>query len=761
MIDRTQRTRELFEAAVALSPADRGAYLDRACGGDPSLRAEVERVLAADAAATGFLESPIPHAASVSDPLIGRRIGRFRIKRCIGSGGMGTVYEAIQDQPERSVALKVLRADRVRAEAITRFAHESEILARLQHAGVAQIYEAGTYAEGGVSLPYFAMEYLPDALPITRFASDRSATLPETLELFARACAAVQYGHQRGVIHRDLKPANILVVEEETAPGRGTGCSAAQPKIIDFGVARVTRTGAEITSTQTEPGTYVGTLTYMSPEQCMPDADLDTRSDVYSLGVVLFQMLTGEMPYDVSGVPPFEIPRLVREIEPRRPSEVNRRLRGDLETIILTALEKDRERRYQTVAALEGDIRRFLKGDAIEAKADRRWYVLGKAMYRHRAAVGAAAVVLVASVAASLVSTNFWRQSERDRSRLTTVVTELELQQAETAEALERATQSERLAGDRLGEMTTFARDKLAELRESLGPEHDMTLKSMYDLSMLLKRHGALAEVEAIAREALEIYEERFGREHVTTLRIMGGLASNLQDQDKFEEAESLLRECLDTRRRVLGEDDRATLVSMNNYGLFLNRVDRPAEAETVLRECLGHRRRVFGESHPSTLSTMNNLANSYMDQGDFDKAVGVYRQVLDARMELLGPLDTKTMISTHNLGQLYRRFDRPAEGEPYLREAYDAARRVLPEGHWHTALYASHLGRCLFAMKRFDEAEAYLLEGYDGLRRALGDDHGRTRTSLAALIKCYEALEHADLAVRYRRLMAASEPRR
>ena len=392
----SRRAIEVFEAAWERAPSERGAYLDKACGGDAALRAEVESLLKADERAAGFLEPPEQATSRSSppcDPLVGTTIGHYHVQRLIAAGGMGTVYEAVQKEPRRTVALKVIRPGMTSRSALQRFKHESEILGRLRHPGIAQIYEAGTHG-GDHGAPFFAMEFIPGARPITRFAEDGRLSTRERLRLFTKVCDAVQAGHQRGIIHRDLKPANILVDEQ------------GRPKLIDFGVARATDADLTIATLQTDVGELVGTLRYMSPEQCEGDAiELDTRSDVYALGVVLFELLTGDLPYNFNSTSPFDVPRVIREQEPRRMSSVNRVLRGDIDAIVLKALEKDRDHRYQSVPELMRDIQHYLDNEPIDAKRGRRWYVLRKTLRRHRVAfsVAAAFVVVVTASIAGLV----------------------------------------------------------------------------------------------------------------------------------------------------------------------------------------------------------------------------------------------------------------------------------------------------------------------------------------------------------------------
>jgi WD40 repeat protein/tRNA A-37 threonylcarbamoyl transferase component Bud32 len=401
-----QRAIEVFEAALERECNERNAYLDETCRESPELRAEVESLLAADEHARGFLEPPgqaTPPAVPDDNPLIGATVGHYHVIRVIAAGGMGTVYEAVQEEPHRTVALKVMRSGMASRSALQRFKHESEILGRLRHPGVAQIYEAGMHG-GDHGLPYFAMEYVPGALPITRYAEQRCLSMRERVELFVKVCDAVHAGHQRGIIHRDLKPANILVDDH------------GLPKLIDFGVARATDADLTIATLRTDIGVLVGTLRYMSPEQCAGDpSELDTRSDVYTLGVVLYELLTGQLPYDFSAASAFETPRIIREEEPRRMSAVNRLLRGDVETIVLKALEKDRERRYQSVAEFTRDIRHYLTHEPIEAKRGRRGYVLGKTLRRHRIAVTVTTALMVALTASAIGLGLLYRASEWQR----------------------------------------------------------------------------------------------------------------------------------------------------------------------------------------------------------------------------------------------------------------------------------------------------------------------------------------------------------
>jgi WD40 repeat protein/predicted Ser/Thr protein kinase len=406
---RSQRVRALFDQAADLPPEERGAFLDAVCPDDAALRAEVEELLAHDAASPtgefeeGFLKSPLvcaPEPALLAAALsaVGQEsplpahIGRYRVLRRLGEGGMGAVYEAEQDNPRRPVALKVIRPDLVSPGLVKRFTHEAQILGRLHHPGIAQVYEAGVAADGR---PFFAMEFIR-GLPLTEYARLRGLSAPARLDLLARVCDAVQHAHEKGVIHRDLKPGNILVDE--------TG----QPKILDFGVARATDADLQTTTARTEAGQLLGTLSYMSPEQVAGDpAALDRRSDVYALGVILFELLADRLPYRLEHLPLPEMARVIREQEPSRLGSIHSVFRGDVETIVGKALEKDKARRYASAGELAADIRRHLGNEPIRARPPSALYQLRKFARRHKGLVGGVAGVFAALLCGTIVSILF------------------------------------------------------------------------------------------------------------------------------------------------------------------------------------------------------------------------------------------------------------------------------------------------------------------------------------------------------------------
>jgi len=430
--DLARRAEELFIELADLPPEQRGPRLEEACAGNEALRDEVLSLLEALEEETGFLENPrvAPPAAGLDATLpAGTRIGAYTILGVLGSGGMGVVYLARQERPRRTVALKLIRRGLASPSMLRRFEHEAEVLGRLQHPGIAQIYEAGVAESASGGQPFIAMEFVRGRSLID-YARAHNLGTRERLELFARICDGVQHAHQRGVIHRDLKPANILVVDPtaedkaaaapppppsspaaqpagDTPPSglRAADASDAergQPKILDFGVARATDAELRHTTLHTSAGQIIGTLSYMSPEQVSGDTgDIDTRSDVYALGVILYELLAGRLPHDLSGRSLPEALRIIREDPPARLTTVSRTFRGDLETLVLKAIEKDRSRRYQSAADLGADVRRFLADEPIEAKRDSAMYVLRKQLRRYRSfvAAGVLAVLLLGVLA--------------------------------------------------------------------------------------------------------------------------------------------------------------------------------------------------------------------------------------------------------------------------------------------------------------------------------------------------------------------------
>jgi WD40 repeat protein/serine/threonine protein kinase len=511
--DRFRRVEEVFTEASRLDGDARERFVTQACGDDDELLREVHALLSHDTQPVDFFRTPALDAGVTLREKVRRvsaesgetpaRIGAYRLIRVIGEGGFGVVYIAEQDMPSRTVALKILRPGLATRNILKRFEYEAQVLGRLHHPGIAHIYEAGSAdIGGGRRQAYVAMEYI-EGKPLTTFAREKDLGVRERLELIAKVCDAVQHAHQKGIIHRDLKPANILVVESEGSSGAsGSGDTGArytslraQPKILDFGVARATDPELASTTLQTGIGQLVGTLPYMSPEQVAGESgEVDTRSDVYGIGVLLFEVLAGRLPYELGSRSIPDAARVIREQPPTKLGSINRSLRGEIDIIVGEALEKDKKRRYQSAAALADDIRRFLRGEPIAAKRDSALYVLRKQLRRYWAATLVAATFLLLligfSIYVSLQSRSFRLLAERETAANRETKTALSAARTERARADQNATLlTQQLAaanieqGRLLGRSgATISAEKLIWREHLVRPESTHTYWALWDL---------------------------------------------------------------------------------------------------------------------------------------------------------------------------------------------------------------------------------------------------------------------------------------
>lgn len=712
------------------------------------------------------------------------RLGRYTISRVLGEGGMGTVYEAEQENPRRSVALKVVRAGNLTPEMLRRFTQESRVLGRLQHPGIAQIYEAGTVRnEHGRDVPFFAMEFIK-GVPLTEHVNRKGLGTRDRLELIARVCDAVYHAHQKGVIHRDLKPGNIMVDE------------SGQPKVLDFGIARATDSDIQHATLRTDIGVLIGTIPYMSPEQVSGDPnELDTRSDVYALGVIAYELLAGRLPHDLGRKVIHEAARIIREEEPIRLSSINRTLRGDVETIVSKALEKDKLRRYQSAESLASDIRRYLRHEPITARPASTWYQLQKFSKRNTGLVAgtlAAFLFLSAGLVLALISRADAvraRDAESDAKRAA-LKSETDAQAAaarerERADELQRVSdfQAEMLAHidpTEAGELLT--EDVVTRFADALGragvpePERTEQVESFQRQWGRVNATDASRELidRTILRPAIEAIDANFrqqplvdaqlrqtlarlyrnlglsdaalplqerslmtrrrelGDDHPLTLDSLGNMGYLLGEMGRLADAEPYLRETLQRRRRVLGEDDPTTLVSINNYASLLQDMGRMAEAEVYYKEDLEKSRRVLGEDHPDTLIAINNMGYFLKVQGRLAEAEAYYREDLAKSRRLLGDDHPDTLISINNMGILLQDQGKLTEAESYLREVLERRRHLLGEEHPRTLTSINNLGVVLKDQGRLAEAEPFHREGLERARRVLGEDHPDTFISIA-----------------------------
>ena len=512
----------------------------------------------------------------------GQLIGRYKVVRVLGEGGMGAVFLAEQDKPTRLVALKIIRPGVASAKLLRRFEHEAQVLGRLQHPGIAQIYEAGSADTGEGAQPYFVMEYVRGR-SLLEYAQASQLGTRQRLELLAKICDAVQHAHQKGIIHRDLKPGNILVTEE------------GQPKILDFGVARATDADIQVTTIQTDVGQLVGTIPYMSPEQAGGDVtELDTRSDVYALGVLGYELLAGRLPYDLKKKTIPEAVRIIREDEPTPLSSVSRIYRGDLDTIVAKALEKDRERRYQSAAELAADVRRYLSDEPIVARRASTLYQLRKFARRNRGLVGGVAGAMVILVVALVVISTQAVRISREAAQ----VVETAAMAAQTNDFFESlllqtdflSAQKRAIAPADIG-INLKLMDVLAEALDRLDatpkPISDPALEATfrYRGGMGLFATGNLVDSRRHLERALQMRRELYGDEHPDTLECKVGLATTLiWFFDQRPRAEQLVREALAEYAQMPEPPDERTLRAMVALAVVLMNQERLVEMADVCR---------------------------------------------------------------------------------------------------------------------------------------------------------------------------------
>jgi tetratricopeptide (TPR) repeat protein len=788
---RWRKIEELYHSALEREGSGRAVFVAQACGGDESLRQEVESLLAQARDTENFLDAPALDVAArdlatspqPDAPTHPASIGRYRIIRLLGEGGMGTVYEAEQEEPRRIVALKVIKLGLATPDRLRRFRQESQALARLQHSGIAQIYESSTADAGSGPQPFFAMEFIR-GLPLKRYAEVHQLNTRQKLELVVKICEAVHHAHQRGLIHRDLKPGNIQVDE--------TG----QPKILDFGVARVTEADAQdgdLQPTMTGLGQLVGTLAYMSPEQVLGDPlEVDTRSDVYALGVILYELLSGRLPYQVNYRQLPEAVQTIREEEPASLSSIDRDYRGDIETLVRKALEKDKTRRYTSAADLGVDIQRYLNDEPIAARPPSASYQLQKFARRHRGLMAGVAAVFVVLLAGVAVST--WMAVRANRAEKAALE---ERDRATAAEASAKAVSdflqndllAQASAGGQAGPGTKpdpdlkvrtaldraaagisqkFEKQPLVEAsirqtmgfayldlgiysqaqkqieraielrRRLLGEDHPDTLSVMNDLAYLYRAEGKYAQAEPLASKVLEVRRRLLGEEHQDTLRSMNVLGLLYRSEGKTPQAEALSVHALELSRRKFGEEHPATLFAMNNLGYVYQIEGKYTQAEALLSNVLEIRRRVSGEEHPYTLIATDNVATVYYRQKKYAQAESLWAKNLEIRRRVLGDQHPDTLDTINNLGVVYRAEGKFAQSEILLTEAMETKRRVLGEENPSTLMSLLNVAVLFGYQGEYAKAEPLMVRGVDLQRRVLGEEHPDRLTGMNYLAALY-----------------------
>ncbi len=742
--DRWKRIQEVFEAALEVPASDRDAWIEKTCLSDSALRAEVSSLLAADQddrvaeIVSGTAEAVLNFE---EQSMAGRMIGPYRIEREVGRGGMGTVYLATRadGQYEQEVAIKVVRERMARPDLVERFRAERQILARLEHPNIARLLDGGTTDEGS---PYVVMEHI-EGLPLDEFCEQRKLSLAARLDLFLGLCDAVRYAHRNLIVHRDLKPSNVLVTREGV------------PKLLDFGLAKLLDPTGDPDFSATRTVARMLTPEYASPEQVRGDP-VSTASDVFSLGVMLYELLTEQRPHTTSGTSQGELERAICELDPERPSTAITRtsgvtsrlhlsvrgVEGDIDNIVLMALRKEPERRYASAAELADDIRRHLDGLPVLARPSTWSYRSSKFVRRHKLGVGSAVTIVLLLIAAAIVSTTLFVRADRAQA---------------TAE------QTNRFLSDMLGsvnpavaqgEDATLLRrildESAARIDNELGGRPEVATTLHATIGSTYYSLGLFEEAEHHHRESLRLAKGVFGEESPKVAQHFQWLSMDLREQSSYDEADELGRRALEINRTRLGDDHLDTAGSLHNLGMLLYARSLVTEAEPVLRDALRIRRTVLGSENPAVAETLLMLAQ-VVDTPPIDDVAQTQELLLEAQRiwraagdRYLFPLANVA----HNLGEVYAQRELYDEAETAYREALVIKRRILPEDHPDIAVTTNRLAS-MFEMKGdFASAEKNYRDALDVQRKVLTPNHrdlGTTINNLAGTLRKVGRYSEAD----------------
>jgi len=729
----------LFAEALDRPPAERPAFLDAACAGDTALRQELEQLLAADEIGSHFLAGSPEELLrlTLDDREEEGNLGPYRLLRRIGSGGMGTVYLARREDGhyQRDVAVKILRSGLESTEALHRFIAERQILARLDHPNIARLYDGGSTDDGR---PYLVME-LVEGLPVDEYCDRHRLTIDQRLALFQKICSAVQHAHQNLLVHRDLKPANILVTPQ------------GEPKLLDFGIAKRLAPESEDTVHKTRIGLRLLTPRYASPEQVRGDA-ITTASDVYSLGVILYELLVGRTPYQLTAELPYERERVICEQEPERPSlalfrpggpeapEVEEialdrrtrpqalagRLRGDLDNIVLMALRKEPRRRYGSAAELAQDLEKHLQDLPVTARPDTLSYRTRKFARRHRAAVAATVTValLAAASVTSLIAQGRQLAQERDKARYALSFLADTFKQADPYQAR--------------GETVT-AREILdqgtARISRELAGEPDVQASVMDVIGEANLGLGRYKEAEPLLTRALALRRQIFGSDALEVAQSLEHLAALQTKRSSLENAESSLREALAIRRRRQGDGDLAVARTLDRLGeILVWQGAVPADAseiEAIFEEALAIARQVEGPEGLLMAETLINLADFRLEQGNYAAAEKLYREGLAVERKVMGDRDPRLYRDLSGFGVVLVQGGKYKEAEILLRSCLKTQREILGRTHPDVAETMHNLAMALHYPERYREAEMINREVLAMVRSYYGPTHWRVANAL------------------------------
>jgi tetratricopeptide (TPR) repeat protein len=809
--DRLARIEELFLAARERPEREWDGYLREVCSDDDDLRGEVLTMLRAQERAFSWfdgLESELarltPEEPEIQPSLEGKEVGRYRIVRELGRGGMGIVYLAERLDFAQQAALKVIRGGRESDETLRRFLAERQILSRLQHPGIARLIDGGSTPEG---MPYFVLEYV-DGVPLMEHA--KTLSVDARLELFLEVGDAVEYAHRNLVVHRDLKPANILVTGE------------GHPKLLDFGIAKL----LEVEEGATLTGVRPLTPEFAAPEQ-LKGEPVTTITDVYGLGMVLFELLSGKRPFAFRDRSWTELERIIlHEEAPLVSRSGGKGLEGDLDRICAKALEKEPARRYQSVHELLADVRRHQQGLPIAARGNNRLYRARKFVERNRVAValGAAALLLTVGFTATLALQSVRLAKERDKAqqvaelfvdlfsvadpdaahgeritareildrgvgkvrhgltgqdevksalldvvgrvyhklglydRAVPLMTDsLALRrktgEGDVAEGLQRLGQL-RLDQGRYADAAKLLRESLDLRRRTLGARHRDTARSATFLALALLRQGD-AQAEPLFREAVATHRSLRPSSPLDLADSLTGLALYQNSKGAYSEAETLLREGLVLQRQALGNDHRLVAETLNNLGSTLSRLGRDKDSEPLQREALGILRRIYPDGHPKLATAANNLGLMLMASGNEAEAEGLFREALAIRRAKLPDGHPDLAQTLGNLGLLLQNRGALTEAEPLHLEALAIRRKAFGAGHLAVVVSLGNLGQLEQARKNFAEAESLLREAADMARKTAGAKHPLTANCIQNLALLLAERNRAEAETLYREALA------
>ncbi len=732
MADTPDLTESIFAATVGLaSAAERAAYLDQACAGDAALRSHIDALLRAHERAGHLLDRPAQGdpkqtVAYISSERPGTIIvGRYKLLEAIGEGGMGVVWMAEQTQPvQRKVALKVIKPGMDSRQVIARFEAERQALAMMDHVNIARVLDGGTTESG---LPFFVME-LVHGVPITQYCDDNHLTPRERLELFVPLCQAIQHAHQKGIIHRDIKPSNVMITLYDGKP---------VPKVIDFGVAKATEQKLVERTLFTQYGTVVGTLEYMSPEQAeMSALGVDTRSDIFSLGVLLYELLTGSTPLTrkrLKDAVYAEVLRMIKEEEPPKPStrltesgealasisarrhtepvKLTKLVRGELDWIVMKTLEKDRNRRYETCSAFAADVQRYLHDEPVLACPPSVRYRLSKIARRHKGPVLAASLVALALLG-GIIGTTLGLVEAEQQERLALAAQ----QRAETNAA--DAKNQEAAAKDQLQISTAIAEFLQNDLLGQAGSKAQADCKFAPDPNLTIR--------DALDRAAAAVGEKFRDRPELEA-SIRQTIGNAYLEVGQYEKAVSELRRSADIRKAKLGSDNADTLATLNNLAWAYQADGKIIEAIAINEQVRDAQIKKLGPDDPDSLAALNSLAVSYLAAGKTTEAIALFQQVHDARAKKFGPNHPDTLTTLENLAVAYLTIQRTTEAIALIEYVRDAQVNALGPDHPDALITLSELADAYRVAGRTPEAIALYEQVHDARAKKLGPDHPST----------------------------------